>query len=51
MYTDEEWDNFRQADGKIYWANVFQNPYGEARATTHNDEAFWVQARVLEWAG
>ena len=22
MYTDKEWDNFRQADGKIYWANV-----------------------------
>lgn len=51
MYTDEEWDNFRQEDGKIYWANVFQNTYGEDRATTHNDEAFWVQARVLEWAG
>ena len=50
MYTDEEWDSFRQADGKIYWANVFQNTYGEDRATTHNDEAFWVQARVLEWA-
>ena len=51
MYTDEEWDNFRQEDGKIYWANVFQNTYGEDRATTHNDEAFWIQARVLEWAG
>ena len=51
MYTDKEWDNFRQADGKIYWANVFQNTYGEDRATTHNDEAFWIQARVLEWAG
>ena len=51
MYTDEEWDKFRQEDGKIYWANVFQNTYGEDRATTHNDEAFWIQARVLEWAG
>ena len=51
MYTDKEWDNFRQEDGKIYWANVFQNTYGEDRATTHNDEAFWIQARVLEWAG
>ena len=51
MYTDEEWDKFRQDDGKIYWANVFQNTYGEDRATTHNDEAFWIQARVLEWAG
>ena len=51
MYTPEEWDMFRQADGHIYWANVFQNTYGESKATTHNDEAFWIQARVLEWAG
>lgn len=51
MYTDEEWESFRQDDGHIYWANVFQNHYGEDRSTTHNDEAFWVQAKVLEWAG
>ena len=51
MYSDEEWDRFRQEDGHIYWANVFQNSYGEDKTTTHNDEAFWVQARVLEWAG
>lgn len=36
MYSDEEWDRFRQADGKIYWANIFQNTYGESKATTHN---------------
>lgn len=51
LYSDEEWDKFRQEDGHIYWANVFQNSYGENRTTTHNDEAFWIQARVLEWAG
>lgn len=51
MYSEEEWDKFRQDDGKIYWANVFQNTYGEDKSTTHNDEAFWVQAKVLEWAG
>lgn len=51
MYSDEEWDRFRQEDGHIYWANVFQNSYGEDKTTTHNDEAFWVQVRVLEWAG
>jgi len=51
MYSDKEWDSFRQDDGKIYWANVFQNNYGENRAKIHNDEAFWIQARVLEWAG
>ena len=51
MYTDEEWDMFRQKDGKIYWANVFNNTYGESKDTGHNDEAFWIQVRVLEWAG
>ncbi len=51
LFTDEEWDALRQDDGKIYWANQFQNNYGENRATTHNDEAFWIQVRVLEWAG
>lgn len=51
MYSDAEWDKFRMDDGKIYWANVFQNRYGEDKTTTHNDEAFWIQTRVLEWAG
>lgn len=51
MYSDEEWNRFRQDDGHIYWANVFQNSYGEDKSTTHNDEAFWIQVRVLEWAG
>lgn len=51
MYSDQEWESFRQEDGHIYWANVFQNTYGESMATGHNDEAFWVQCRVLEWAG
>lgn len=51
MYSEEEWNMFRQEDGKIYWANVFCNTYGDPKATVHNDEAFWVQARVLEEAG
>lgn len=51
LYTDAEWEQFRQEDGHIYWANVFTNTYGEDRSTTHNDEAFWIQAKVLAWAG
>lgn len=50
LYSDEEWEQFRQEDGHIYWANVFQNSYGEDRTTVHNDEAFWIQAKVLAWA-
>lgn len=49
--TEEEWDKLRQEDGHIYWINQFGNIYGEEKATTHNDEAFWIQTRVLEWAG
>lgn len=50
-YTEEEWDKFRQEDGHIYWMNPFQNIYGEDRTMVHNDEAVWIQTRVLEWAG
>lgn len=50
-FTQEEWDKFRQPDGHIYWINPFGNTMGESTATTHNDEAFWIQVRVLEWAG
>ena len=49
--TEAEWDKLRQDDGHIYWIIQFQNIYGEEKATTHNDEAFWIQTRVLEWAG
>ena len=50
-YTEEEWDRFRQDDGHIYWCNVFQNTKNAPTPIAHNDEAFWIQARVLEWAG
>ena len=51
LYTDEEWDMFRQDDGHIYWANVFERYHDKNTATTHNSQAFWIQVRVLEWAG
>ena len=50
-FTPEERDKLRQPDGHIYWINPFGNTMGETKQTTHNDEAFWVQVRVLEWAG
>ncbi len=50
-FTPEEWEKFRQPDGHIYWINPFGNTMGQSTATTHNDEAFWIQVRVLEWAG
>lgn len=51
LYTDAEWDMYRQADGHIYWADVFDRYYEEDTSHVHNGEAFWIQARVLEWGG
>ena len=51
FFTDQEWDSLRQSDGHIYWIPQFSNIYGEERVCAHNDEAFWIQTRVLEWAG
>ena len=49
--TDQQWDNLRQDDGHIYWVNSFGKFLGEDKTTTLNGEAFWIQARVLEWGG
>ena len=51
LYTDEEWDLFRQEDGHIYWVDLLGKTYGEDRSTSHDEFAFWIQARVLEWDG
>ena len=40
----------RQEDGHIYWIPQFSCIKGEEKTCTHNDEAFWIQARVLKWA-
>ncbi len=51
FFTEQEWDSLRQSDGHIYWIPQFSNIYGQERECTHNDEAFWIQTRVLKWAG
>ncbi|GLB23865.1 ABC transporter substrate-binding protein [Lacrimispora xylanolytica] len=51
FFTKTEWESLRQADGHIYWIPQFNNSYGKEMETTHNDEAFWIQTRVLKWAG
>lgn len=50
FFTEQEWDSLRQDDGHIYWIPQFSNIYGEEKACEHNDEAFWIQTRVLKWA-
>ena len=51
MYTDKEWDMFRQDDGHIYWADFFGNFYQKDTSTTTSGQAFWIQVRVLEAYG
>ncbi len=50
FFTQQQWDALRQDDGHIYWIPQFSNIYGEEKVCVHNDEAFWIQTRVLKWA-
>jgi len=50
FFTQQQWDQLRQDDRHIYWIPQFSNIKGEEKVCTHNDEAFWIQARVLKWA-
>jgi len=50
FFTEEKWDKLRMDDGHIYWIQQFGNIYGKDTTCTHNDEAFWIQSRVLKWA-
>ena len=50
LFTDLEWEKLRQEDGHIYWIPQFSCIKNEEKVCAHNDEAFWIQARVLKWA-
>jgi len=47
----EKWDRFRQKDGHIYWIPQFGVVHGKPVEVLHEGEAFWIQTRVLRWAG
>ena len=49
--TEESWDRLRMEDGHIYWIPQFGVVNGEDIETIHEGEAFWIQTRVLKWAG
>ena len=53
LYTDAQWEMLRQPDGHIYWIpSEYPVLYGEDRTKNNTElKAFWIQARVLEWAG
>ena len=49
--SEEEWNRLRLDDGHIYWIPQFGIVNGEDIETIHEGEAFWIQTRVLKWAG
>ncbi len=49
--TNEQWDTLRQEDGHIYWIPQFGVINGKNTDVIHDGEAFWIQTRVLKWAG
>ena len=50
FWSEQDWEKVRQDDGHIYLIPQFGNPY-EKDMATQPAEAFWIQTRVLEWAG
>lgn len=50
-FTEEEWDRIKSPDGHIYIIPCFSKVNMYDTNTIHNDEAFWIQVRVLRWAG
>ena len=50
-FTEEEWDRIKSPDGHIYIIPCFSKVNMYDTNTVHNDEAFWIQVRVLKWAG
>lgn len=49
--TPEQWESLRQPDGHIYYIPQFSTVRGEDMNPRYADEAFWIQKRVLIWAG
>ena len=49
--SESEWNKLRKEDGHIYYIPQFDVTQGAETSTIHNDEAFWIQKRVLKWAG
>ncbi len=51
LFTDECWNRLRAEDGHIYFIPIFSSIYMYDTNTIHDNEAFWIQAKVLKWAG
>ncbi len=51
LLSEQEWNMVRNEDGHIYIIPLFGIINGEDKACAYNDEAFWIQTRVLKEAG
>ncbi len=49
--SESDWNKMRSEDGHVYLIPQFGIVNQKDTQTFHNDEAFWIQIRVLEWAG
>lgn len=49
--TPEQWDSLKDEKGFIHYIPVFSNVYLRETDPEYSGEAFWLQARVLEWGG
>lgn len=49
--TPRQWESLRKEDGHIYYIPPFGVVQGHNTQTMLSGEAFWIQKRVLEWAG
>ena len=51
LWNDIQWESLRQPDGHIYSIPQFDNIYEKPMDTQQGGEAFWIQVKVLKWAG
>lgn len=51
FWNEIQWESLRQPDGHIYSIPQFDNINEKSMATQQSGEAFWIQTRVLKWAG
>ena len=49
--TDAQWESLKKADGHIYFIPQYGVVNGHDSSTMPSGEAFWIQKRVLTWAG
>lgn len=51
LWSESQWNTLRREDGHIYSIPQFGNINEKLMDTTQWGEAFWLQTRVLKWAG